>query len=204
MMSSAFEGFVAWVIDDITRALGAKLDALGLVGAGSASFQPLGLFDVGMGVPEVAVGPTGGPMTRAILTEMERTVSAASGDSGEVVSLGWITSPAGRKKLRNTDASSANAARWLWEDGGSILDSPAQWTTAVPSNWTKSTGTALTGLLFGNFAELIINLFTAVDVVINPYQESAGGACRISAFLDADVKPRHLESFCRCRDMGTT
>ena len=77
-------------------------------------------------------------------------------------------------------------------------------TNNVPSNLTKGSGTDLSALIFGNFSDLIIGKWGAVDVLVDPYSLGTTGAVRVIVFSDVDVAVRHAESFAAILDMITT
>ncbi len=59
------------------------------------------------------------------------------------------------------------------------------------------TGTNEHAIIYGNFADLIIGLWGAVNLLLDPYSLSKSGAMRVTAFQDMDVCiPPHAESFC--------
>ena len=76
----------------------------------------------------------------------------------------------------------------------------------IPSALTKGTGTNLSAILYGNWADLVIGYWSSVDIVPSPYHSdvaSKGGAL-IHAFLDADIAVRHPESFVVVKDVVTS
>lgn len=80
---------------------------------------------------------------------------------------------------------------------------PVTFSTQVPGNLTKGTGTNLSAMLYGVWSDLIIGYWSSVDIVLNPYHSdvaSKGGAL-LHAFLDADVAVRHAASFAVCKDL---
>jgi site-specific DNA-cytosine methylase len=74
----------------------------------------------------------------------------------------------------------------------------------VPGNLTKSTGTNLSALLFGNWADLIIGEWRGLDILADPYSQSATGTVRITAIHTVDILVRHAASFCKIVDTVTT
>ena len=124
-------------------------------------------------------------------------MGAADGDAAADAGMAFVCSPQLRSKLRRTPRGATDAGINLWDRGKTILDYPAFTTTSVPANITRGSGTSLSCLLYGNFADLVINLFTVLDVVVNPFLQSVSGIVRVSAFLDIDVMPRHNGSFAK-------
>jgi hypothetical protein len=91
-----------------------------------------------------------------------------------------------------------------WGDGDSIMDRPAFTSTSIPATLSEGTGTSLSALIYGNFADLIVNLFTVLDVIVNPFLQSTSGVVRVSAFLDVDINIRHSGSFAKMVGAATT
>lgn len=50
-------------------------------------------------------------------------------------------------------------------------------------------------LIYGAWSNLVIGYWSGVDILANPYSDSAKGGLRLHAFLDADVAVRHDEAF---------
>jgi hypothetical protein len=73
----------------------------------------------------------------------------------------------------------------------------------LPDNSTKSSGSNLGSLILGQWSFLSIAYFSAIDVLINPYQLSSGFV-RISVLLDVDVQARQILAFCKCVDIATS
>jgi HK97 family phage major capsid protein len=70
-----------------------------------------------------------------------------------------------------------------------------EFTTQCPDN--IGAGSNKSALIFGQWSELVIGYFSAVDVLVNPYAESVSksGGALLHAFLDADVAVRHTQAF---------
>ncbi|MGF6348983.1 HK97 family phage major capsid protein [Variovorax sp. W2I14] len=76
-------------------------------------------------------------------------------------------------------------------------------TNAVPSNIAKGTGTDLSALIFGNFADLVIGMWGGLDLMVDPYTHSTTGTVRVTALQDVDVGVRNVESFATMEDAQT-
>lgn len=77
-------------------------------------------------------------------------------------------------------------------------------TNAVPSDLTKGSGTALSAIIFGNFADLLIGMWGGLDLTVDPYSNSTSGTLRIVALQDVDVAVRHAASFAAATDVVTS
>ena len=122
---------------------------------------------------------------------MEKTLGNANADAVAEPRIGWLTSPNGRSKLRRTDSSSGNAGQWCWDKNlNTILGNPAFATTNVPNNLTEGSGTNLIALLCGEWSNVLVNLFKAVDILFNPYAQTTLGYFSINAYQECDVQVR--------------
>lgn len=60
----------------------------------------------------------------------------------------------------------------------------------------EPTGGTSHGIVFGNFAELLIGLWGALELVVDPYTQARKGLMRVTSFQMAEIAARHGESFC--------
>ncbi len=201
MINSGTVEFEANVIADIATALAVEVDRVTFAGTG-ANNEPTGLLAT-VGIPVKALGANGLAITRADVLAIEAAVGNANADAGASVSLGWAGSPNARQAMRTIEVSTGGG-RFLWGDDGRILEYPAVASTHLPSNLAKGSGTGLSALVYGNFADLLVNAFGAIDVLIDAYTFSPSGTARITVFLDVDVAVKHVESFMAVKDLKTS
>ena len=78
-----------------------------------------------------------------------------------------------------------------------------EFSTNVPSNLTKGTGTNLSALIYGNWADLLIGYWSAFDLLVNPFETAAyeKGNVSVRAMLTADIQLRYVESFSAAKDI---
>ena len=107
-------------------------------------------------------------------------------------------------KLLQTPKIATYDASMVLEELDNFLGFPVALSNHVPSNLTKGSGTNLSAVLFGNWSDLIIAEWGVVDLLIDPYSNSATGAVRVVAFMDCDVAVRHADSFAAIQDAITT
>jgi len=198
MIKSATRDFEDLVlIPDLTAGIGHAIDLAALNGSG-VGYQPLGLLqnsNVTTLLPAADAG-NGSAIAFADVAALEAAVGNVDGDPAGA-RMAMVTSPQLRSKLRRTDKGTAGSGINIWGDDGRLLDYLAFCSTSIPANLTRGSGSSLSVLLYGNFADLVINLFTAVDIIVNPYLQSISGVVRVSAFQDADIAPRHVGSFAK-------
>ena len=70
----------------------------------------------------------------------------------------------------------------------------------VPSNLTKGTGSNLSAVIYGNFADLLIGLYETLEILVDPYTDFAKGTTGIRALQSIDIAVRHAESFAAMQD----
>ena len=73
-------------------------------------------------------------------------------------------------------------------------------TNSVPSNLTKGTGSKLSAVTYGNFADLLIGLYGTLEILVDPYTDFAKGTTGIRALQSIDIAVRHAESFAPMQD----
>jgi len=186
------------IVNDLLSAIAVEIDRVALNGSGAGN-EPTGIT-AQEGVPQQFIGADGGPPTRAVLAAMEQTIGNANADMG---SLGFVTTPNGRYKLRTTEKTTGSG-RFLWDDVSGPLGYPAVATNNLPSNLTRGDGTNLSPIIFGNWNDLVIGLWGPIDIMANPYLFTSAGVSRIRAIADVDVQLRHAESFVITPDMVTS
>lgn len=159
--------------------------------------QPNGIRNTA-NINTVAGGAAGAAMSFANLVKMETEVAADNGLRG---SLCYVTNSKVMGKLKTT-AQIEGYPAYLFQDGKAngydVLVS-----NAIPSNLTKSTGSGLSSMIFGNFNDLIIAGWGGLDVLVDPYTSKNKGVIEVTMLAYHDIAVRHPESFCVCDDIVT-
>ncbi|MEO7066261.1 MAG: phage major capsid protein [Rhodanobacter sp.] len=188
----------AFVRNDLATVLGLALQAAAIKGGGSN--EPTGILGTS-GIGTVVGGSVGAAPTWGNIVGLETAVAVANADVG---TLGYLTNAAVRGKLKTTQKFSGSNADAIWADGNTPLNGyQAGVTNAVPGNGTKSTGTNLSTIIFGNFADLIVGLWGGLDLQVDPYSAGDTGSVVVRAFQSADICVRHPESFAAMTDAIT-
>lgn len=186
-----------FVREDLVTVLGIGLDNAGFAGSGSGA-TPTGITN-DSNTTTVAVGTNGGAPTWALVAALEKNVEVQNALLGK---LAYVTSPQGRYKLKTTVKDSNTAAKYLWNEDLNLVNGyPGFATNQIPANVTKGTGTNLTALIFGNFADAMFALWGGLDTIVNPFTNSNAGAVEITLLQDADFHLRHGKSFAVIKDM---
>lgn len=91
--------------------------------------------------------------------------------------------------------------------GNEINGYPALVSNQVRSTLTKGgTGgnTGLSEVFFGDFSQLLIGLWSGLDVLVDPYTGGNSGAVRIVTLQDVGFAVRHPEAFVYANDLKTS
>ncbi len=205
-------GFVDFAIEEMMTSCAVALD--GAVINGSNIFSPLGLCQnpALQSVQPIGDTGTGGTLAYSCLEELEAAVGESNGDSAAFCKLGFVTSPVGKSQLRKTDMSgtAGSTGRYPWHvkqhvingelvDVETCLGWRAFATNSVPSGLSQGGGTAnLTTILYGNWGDILINIWDSFAILVNPFQQSLNGTVQVSVFLDCASLLRRNNSFARC------
>lgn len=171
------------LMNDLTKALSAKLEATIFGKHTSATNTPDGFFT---GTPTYKVT---GAADWAKVVSMETGVDAANAANG---SLAYILHPSLRGKMKTT-AKATNQAIFLLDPDGKANGYNVFSTTHMASG--LQTGTDEYGILFGNWNDLIIGQWGALDITVDPYTQAAKGKIRIVVNSYWDVVKRRAASF---------
>lgn len=148
-------------------------------------------------VTTVALGTNGAAATFAKMVEMETNVADANADGD---SMAYITNAKGRGHLKTTLKASAAGSTMLWENG-QVNGYRALMSNQMPKNLTKGSGTNLSSVLFGDFSQLVIALWTGIDILTDPYTGGNEGATSIYCHQDFDIQVRWAEAFSKIVDL---
>jgi HK97 family phage major capsid protein len=163
--------------DDLARVIAIELDRVGIYGTGSTN-QPLGIVNT-TGVNTQTVTGTG---TFAEMVSMETKVATVNGDIG---SSYYILNATARGGLKTTEKSaSGTVGNFAFQDGE---------LNGYPVIVTNQLGT--NDCLFGVFSQMVLGLWSGLDLTVDPYTGSSSGNVRVIALQDADYALRQAACF---------
>jgi HK97 family phage major capsid protein len=181
---------------ELSEQLGLALDKAAVSGAGTAT-EPKGILNVS-GVGSVAGGANGAAPTWDNIVGLESAI--VSVDAGET-SRGYLTNGLVRGKLKRTQKFASTNGESIWGSDGRLNGYRAEISSHVPSNLTKGTSNGVcSAIIFGDWSEVIIGMWSGIDILVDPYYHSETGAVRISAFLSADIGVKHPAAFAAMLD----
>jgi HK97 family phage major capsid protein/HK97 family phage prohead protease len=150
---------------DLVKAVAQKLEATILGSAAKSTTQPAGLFN-GVTTDTAAV-------TWANICDMEGAL-----EGKEVGNKCWIVSPTAKSTLKQTEKSTGTGKYIL--EGNEVEGYPVYCSAAASGK----------GVLFGDFSDLVIAQWGAVEVTVDPYSQAGNGKVRlvVNAYFDAQLR----------------
>jgi HK97 family phage major capsid protein len=168
-----------FVRNDLVTVMALEQARVALYGLGSSS-QPEGLkLTTGINTKDFAANQP----TYAELVDMETLVAA---DDADIDTMGYVTNATIYGGFKTTEKA-ANTAQFVLEPGGTVNSYGV-----VRSNQVEAGD-----VFFGVWSQLVLGLFGAVDLQVNPYSEDKEGNIRVVAHQAIDYAVRHPQAFCR-------
>ena len=162
--------------DDIAKVIATKLDNAAIYGSGSSN-EPLGIKDT-TGVGTQTISTFG---TFAEYIGMETDVAAANAD---VANMFYLINASARGALKSTEKAS-NTAQFVFENN-EINGYPAIVSNQLANN----------DVLFGDFSQFVIGMWSGLDLTVDPYANATAGSVRIIALQDVDFGVKQPGAFC--------
>jgi HK97 family phage major capsid protein len=185
------EGFVQ---NELINTLARLIEVAALAGT-NANGQPKGLISqTGVNTPALTVNAP----TRAQLLAMVENIMS---DNADFDGMSWLMRPTGWALLANlvdvrgiaADGTQAGTIVGGGPMGSYILDTDRKAMLGFP--YHVSMNCPNHALFFGAWSQLVIGLWSGVDLTVDPYTNSTSGAVRLVALQDADVMCRHGQAF---------
>ena len=119
--------------------------------------------------------------------------------------LGFLTNAKVKSKLANTSkVASTDSIMLLNDPWNSLYGYPIAFSTNVPSDLDPGDGGSdASAMIFGDFSQLMIGLFGAPSIQVNPYTGQLAGTVRISIHQEVDVAVRNAVSFAITNEVST-
>lgn len=191
---------------DLAGIIGVEVDRVAIAGSG-LNDEPRGILNAS-GIGSVEIGTNGGAITWAHVLQMEEAIANANADEG---ALAYMTNNKARRALKGTTKVSGDAgAGFIWSDEardaagyGTLNGYRSAASNNVPSNFTKGTGTNLSAMIFGNWADVLIGQWGGLDILVDKITNGTSGGTRVIALLDMDIAIRRVTSFAAVKDATT-
>lgn len=151
------------------------------------------LAETGIGL--VSIGTDGGAITNGHIVDLETEVAVDNADIGR---LSYVMNARTRGYLKKTPVESGNPKMIL--AGNDLNGYGYGVSNQLPANLTKGSGTDLSAMVFGNWADLLIGMWGGIDLTVDPYTLSKFGKIQVVADQFADIGVRRAESFAAIKD----
>ncbi|HBK35490.1 MAG TPA: phage major capsid protein, partial [Halomonas sp.] len=159
---------------DLSALIAQQIDRAILQGSGAAG-EPQGI--IGAAGIQTADIPTtwAGVLGLSEKLELENLEGAA-----------WLSAPGVKTTLGSTEKVAGSGSGFLLQNG--MMDDKPYWST---NQMPAST------LLFGDFSQVLLGIWSEIDILVNPYAEPAysRGGVQVRAMATCDVALRHPQGF---------
>lgn len=168
-----------FVRNDLVTVMALEQARVALYGLGSSS-QPEGLkLTTDINTEDFANAQP----TYTELVSMETKIAA---DDADIGSMGYVTNATIYGGFKTTEKA-ASTAQFVLEPGNTVNS----------YNVVRSNQVETGDVFFGVWSQLVLGLFGAVDLQVNPYSEDKEGNIRVVAHQAIDYAVRHPQAFCR-------
>lgn len=180
---------------DFAAILAEAVDSVAIDGGGTN--EPTGILQTA-GIGSVAMGTNGGALTLDATADLIGAVTQANAGTARRSFLGSEKVRTATMKLKDADGRPFGLETVFHGEARSF-------STLVPDDGAKGTGTGLSTLIYGDWSDLIIGYWSQFDLLVNPYESTAfkKGNVQIRAMLTTDIVVRHAASFAAITDIDT-
>lgn len=186
--------------DDLVTSAAVLLQDQCINGAGTGA-EIKGLRNV-TGIGTVVGGTNGLAPAWSHIVDLESACANANAEPDRL--SGYLTNTKVRGKLKQTQF--ATNLPFIWQNGDMPLNGyRAAVTNNVPSNLTKGTSTTVcSATLFGSdWSNVVVGLFGAPDITVDPYTLAATGQVQITLNQFADMQHRQPATTSKIDDLLT-
>jgi len=167
------------VRNELATVIALEIDRAALYGLGNTN-QPQGLKLVtGINTEDFGADQP----TYAELVSMETKINA---DNADIGAMAYVTNSTIYGGFKTTEKAS-NTAQFVLEPGGTVNG----------YNVVRSNQIASGDVFFGVWSQMLMGMWGALDLQVNPYALDTSGGVRVTALQDVDIAVRHPEAFTR-------
>jgi HK97 family phage major capsid protein len=184
-------------INSINAAMAQALDVAVINGTG-ANDQPTGILNTS-GLPVIAIGTNGGPLTWAQIVAMETGVFVENANAAK---MAYAVNSVTKGKLKTTKHEAGDLG-YLMALDNTINGYNVGVSNNVPGNITKGNGTNLSAAIFGDWTQVVIGQWGFVDLVLDKSTAGSGYyIIHVNGYYDVLVK--QIKAFTAIKDITTT
>jgi len=148
---------------------------------------PTGIMDLDRDIS----GADGDALTRDTFVDLETEVAVGNADLGN---LAYYTNAQVRGAGKKTPIASGSDFFVIGNDG-QANGYPVAVSNLMPADLVKGAGDPLSGLIFGNFEDVIFGMWGGIEILSDPYTKATNGMTRLVLNVYSDVKIVRDESF---------
>jgi HK97 family phage major capsid protein len=144
----------------------------------------------------------GQPLTYQDWIKFETLVAQADAD---VATSGWMVTPGIRGQAKGTPKFPAGLAEPIWKEGphdpSGLEEGPLGYKAGVTNQLLQNlthagvTGSILHQMIFGDWSQVVLADWGAVEVIYDPYTQAGNGAIVLTMRSLHDVAVRHIAAF---------
>ena len=185
----------------LLRGLALELDRSIGFGTGLGE-EPLGILYH----PEtrnIVLGENGGALDWAAVIAMQAEIDQANAMNGGQFS--YVVNSRTKAKLMTTLDQGSGSGDWIWQmrnTESSIAGYRARCSNQIPNNLIKGTATNLTAAFFGDFSNVLLGLWTGLDIAIDPFSDFDRAIIGLRAMQLVDLNLTRGDYFCCCSDVA--
>lgn len=174
LIQQSSPGIEQLVRDDLTFLIAQQLDSAILNGSGAAG-EPEGIL-TNSGIQTADM-----PTTWAELLELSEKLQLENLEGTR-----FLSAPGVRTTLASTEKVTGSGSGFLAE-GNTLDGKPYDVTNQMPAD----------NLLYGDFSQVLLGIWSEIDILVNPYAEPAysRGGIQVRAMATCDVALRHPQAF---------
>ena len=181
---------------DMANQMATAIDSAIIQGGGSS--EPSGVLETS-GIGSVTLGTNGDAISYASLVNLVKEVAVDNALDGR---LAFVTNPQVVASMRQTARQSSGVeGNFILNGDNSLLGYRVLATNNVPSDFTQGSGTGLSAVIFGNWADVLVAFWSNFEVLVDPYTKAEQNLVRVRAVTDVDVAIRNPESFAAITDV---
>ncbi|HYD49546.1 MAG TPA: phage major capsid protein, partial [Terriglobales bacterium] len=184
----------SWVRDDLGKGIAELIDYMALTSNGVAPNPGKGLFASPTGINTKAYVATDSTTKTQSVIGLETECAI---DNADTASASLIATPEVRGMWKGTPWLGNSSGISIWQGAGenqTVNGYKAFVSNQVPK--TLGAGTNEHGVVFGDFSQLMIGFWDALEIIVDPYTKAKEAIYEITARQYYDIGLRHPKAFC--------
>ena len=197
-------GMDNFVRRELAIALALGIDKAAIDGTGTND-EPLGIINTA-GVNPVIFGADGDAPSWERMVQFETKIAVANADER---TMGWVLNAKTRGELKSRQKFAGTSGETLWQfannssNQGYVNGYRVGVTNQIRGDYTKGTGSNLSGIIFGDFSRLICGEWGSYELAADPYDRFLAGGVRVRIIHTCDIQVTQEKAFSVATDLAT-